>query len=120
MPLPCIPPPPVSRDTAACIAWLGLAHATCVDTLRRIREQRLMITPEAERILLCLREWLHYALTTEHNRRSQRRRGVACSGRTWFCYLKYEKARKSLLYHAAQQTVSIQIGTIREVPVTTL
>lgn len=120
MPLPCIPPPPVSRDTAACIAWLGLAHASCVDTLRFIKHHDLKITPEAEYILASLREWLYFAFLTERQRCKQKGRGAITSGRTWFCFFKYEDARKSVVYDAARQTVSLQIGTVQQVPTTTL
>lgn len=120
MPLPCIPQPPICRDTAACIGWLGLAHATCVDTIRFVKEHNLKITPEAEYILLSLREWLYFAFVTERQRRKQKGRGAVTSGRTWFCYSKYEDARKSVVYDEARQTVWLQTGAVQQVPSTTL
>ncbi|AGK27156.1 E4 ORF4 [Baboon adenovirus 3] len=118
MPLPCLPPPPVCRDKSACIAWLELALTSSLELFRDIIRYEVFITPEAERELCALQQWLHFAVNTERQRRRDGRRVEICWRRTWFCYRKYEDLRKNLTYDATRQTVSLQTGSLQQTPAT--
>ncbi|WGH00141.1 E4 13K [Human mastadenovirus G] len=120
MPLPCLPPPPVCRDKSACLCWLELALTSCLELYRDIYRYEVCMTPEAERDLCGLQEWLHFALRRERERRRDRRFVETCWQRTWFCYWKYEEVRRFLVYDATRQTVSLQTGSLQLSPATTL
>lgn len=121
MPLPCLPCPPVERDQALCVSWLGLAYATVADTLIALHLRGTILSPTARYILTNLREWLLRVYRKEGSRRRDRRYRKICWEHTWFCHQKYLEVRSQLVcYGSAGQEVPLPTEPLPGVPTTAL
>lgn len=119
MPLPSLPPPPVSRDQGLCIAWLELALTCCLNVYGDIIRYDVSISPRAEELLSGLQEWLNTALKTERARQRNRRFANICWQRVRFLKQKYEAVRELLIYDATRQMVSLQTEFVPNPPPST-
>lgn len=113
MVLPSLSAPTVFRDRAACISWMGLAYVTVAEHLQNYRRFSVEFTPPAEELITSLREFLFYAWRSEHQKRRDPHRREVCYQRTWFCYFKYEEARRELMWDGpARQKILLQVETL--------